>query len=239
MSETILYQFVFSHYCEVARWFLDKQDISYKLVNLVPVQHLFVTKRLGKKTYLPLLKYDGKILQGSNHIMDHFAHTTNNLLNHSLEEHQKKEKWLSKNIGDHLRRVLYFFILPDVKFCKDFITHDVSFGKKLFFKMSFPVIRKIMREGMNIKKEAAQKSQDAMERALSELNKELSLNQFLLGDRFSRTDIVCASLLAPLFLPENHPMQWTTLPDVVVKYRSKFLGSPVFDYVNRVYKNFR
>lgn len=61
-----------SHYCERARWALDRSGIRYIEERLAPGAHILRLKRLGAATTsLPLLLFpDGSICQGSDLILD-------------------------------------------------------------------------------------------------------------------------------------------------------------------------
>ena len=61
-----------SHYCERARWALDRQAIVYDEERLAPGAHALRAKRLGASaTSLPLLLLgDGSLCQGSDRILD-------------------------------------------------------------------------------------------------------------------------------------------------------------------------
>ena len=61
----VLYQFPISHYCEKARWMLDRKGLAYREHNLLPGPHrLFTRARSGVNT-VPVLR-DGKRLVGDS-----------------------------------------------------------------------------------------------------------------------------------------------------------------------------
>ena len=51
----ILYQFPISHYCEKVRWAMDHKGLEYKLKNLLPGLHLKTTRKMAKKSSVPIL----------------------------------------------------------------------------------------------------------------------------------------------------------------------------------------
>jgi Glutathione S-transferase, N-terminal domain len=60
----ILDTFALSHFCENARWALDHKGIAYREQSWAPMLHMFRTWRL-KRTYTPVLRIDGEIIQES------------------------------------------------------------------------------------------------------------------------------------------------------------------------------
>jgi glutathione S-transferase len=67
-----LYTLAPSHYCERARWALDRAGIGYEEVRLAPGPHVPRVRKLGVPgTSLPVLERpDEKPLQGSARILD-------------------------------------------------------------------------------------------------------------------------------------------------------------------------
>src|SRR3954467_6303760 len=70
MSLTRLTTFVVSHFSEKARWALDFAGVTYEERRLLPGPHLLVTRRLAKKSSVPILEHEGQVIQGSSPIPD-------------------------------------------------------------------------------------------------------------------------------------------------------------------------
>src|SRR5271166_6436013 len=68
-SVITLYQFQFSHFCEKIRWALDFKGPPYKTKNLMPGLHIKVSQKLAPKSCLPIVDYDGTIVQDSTAII--------------------------------------------------------------------------------------------------------------------------------------------------------------------------
>ena len=61
-----LYTFNISHFAEKARWTLDYEGIAYEERVLVPGPHQLVTRRIARRTHVPVLEHDGQYVQGSS-----------------------------------------------------------------------------------------------------------------------------------------------------------------------------
>ena len=59
-----LYTFNISHFAEKARWTLDYEGIPFDEQVLLPGPHQLVTRRIGKRTHVPVLEHDGRYVQG-------------------------------------------------------------------------------------------------------------------------------------------------------------------------------
>src|SRR3989338_6318144 len=117
---TILYQFSLSHYVEKARWALEFKKIPYTKKNLVPGPHIFTIKRLAKNTTVPLLVHNGKNIQDSTSIIDYLETVQPTpALNPAGAGTQKEalewEEYFDQEVGIHLRRFFYSFVLHDRK----------------------------------------------------------------------------------------------------------------------------
>ena len=54
-----LYTFNISHFSEKARWALDYEGIAYEERVLLPGPHQLVTRRIARRTHVPVLEHDG------------------------------------------------------------------------------------------------------------------------------------------------------------------------------------
>ena len=68
-----LYTFNISHFSEKARWTLDYEGIPYEERVLLPGPHQLVTRRVARRTHVPVLEHDGEYVQGSSAIIDYVA----------------------------------------------------------------------------------------------------------------------------------------------------------------------
>jgi glutathione S-transferase len=59
-----LYTFNISHFSEKARWALDYEGIPYEERVLLPGPHQLVTRRIARRTHVPVLEHDGQYVQG-------------------------------------------------------------------------------------------------------------------------------------------------------------------------------
>src|SRR4249920_240129 len=68
-----LYAFNISHFAEKARWTLDYEGIAYEESVLLPGPHQLVTRRIARRTHVPVLAHDGQYVQGSSAIIEYGA----------------------------------------------------------------------------------------------------------------------------------------------------------------------
>jgi len=212
-GRAVLYLFAISHYCEKARWALDRVGIEYELQHLPPGPHRRVAKRLGARTgSLPILQYGQDLVQGSSAIIDwaekNRASGTPTLEPEAnAEEARKIEKRLDDILGVHVRRYFYSEALLEYpQTVKPMFAIGLSSGQKLLLELSWGFIRKLMIRGMNLGSMQGIESREILEKEFDWLDGLLADGrQYLQGPHFSRVDICAASLLSPLIKPPEHP----------------------------------
>jgi glutathione S-transferase len=111
-----LYTFTISHFAEKARWALDYKSIHYQEKRLVPGSHFPIVKRMAPLTFVPVLRDDGRVIQGSSAILDYLdARTPERPLTPADPSERQRaielERWLDREFGEPVRRVFYFHAL--------------------------------------------------------------------------------------------------------------------------------
>lgn len=247
-EETILYQFPISHYCEKARWALDLKGLPYRLSNMAPGLHMLQTRKMGVAgSSLPILRHRGEFLQGSDNIVDYLdREIPRSRLTpadpQAAAEAREWEKFLDHEIGVQLRRYFYHYILARPTLAKRMILHQAPASTKLAFSLAFPLIRKFMRKGMNIRPETAEKSRQKLEQAFARMNDLLAKRPYLVGDAFSRADLSAAALLAPLCRPPEHSFPFPGLdetPEPLRKFAEQHQDDPFFRWTLKMYREHR
>lgn len=209
----ILYQFPISHFCEKARWALDYKGLEYTTKNLLPGLHVKTTKKLGKRSSVPILEHDGRSVQGSEQIITYLDEQfpERKLTPVNSQEAQSALEWeryLDKEIGVHLRRYVYHTLLNHPEIVIGFFATGGPFWARPFLKLSFSKLQKVMRKMMDINEVTAAQSREHMVMGLQRLNDALKERTYLVGNRFSRADLTAAALLAPLFMPKQYGLDW-------------------------------
>ena len=244
----ILYQFPISHYCEKARWALDFKGLRYQIVNLAPGLHMRKTRKMGcAGSTLPILQFRSSTVQGSDAIVDFLDRELSERRltpadQEQAEEAMNWEKLLDREVGIHLRRFIYFHVLPNSALAKRLILHQATLATKTVFTLSFPLIRSFMRRGMNIRPETAEKSRHRLEQAFAQLNARLKSHPYLAGERFSRADLSAAALLAPLCMPPEHPFPFPKeeeMPEPLRSFQRAHRQDPFFAWTLKMYREHR
>ncbi|MGB9340355.1 MAG: glutathione S-transferase family protein [Polyangiales bacterium] len=206
-APTILNTFALSHFCENARWALDYKGVSYTEESWAPMLHMLRTWRLNK-TYTPVLKIDGRVLQESADICayleEHFPEPALIPAQHRDEVLRVADE--GRSLGPHVRRMAYFSIGQDLSSLEKAWVLNVSPAEAGIHKLVFPVSRRLAFKALRVNPEAAAKSEAIVRDFLEQRDASFSTpTRFLVGDSFTLADLTMASMLSPLVRPAEHP----------------------------------
>ena len=245
----VLYQFPLSHYCEKARWLLDHKELDYVAQNMTPgVHRLFVQIKTGQHR-LPMLNDQKNWIADSTDIAiyldekypEHALFRSDAELNKQIMEIDT----LSQELGDHVRRWLFSFILtqPQKNQALDIILGEKGILRN-FEKLSVPTLKFALKRIHQVSPEKSISSKQRIDEILNKLNQLLVENggRYLVGDRLTLADVAVCSMIAPLILIDNTPWGITDYSEIhpdVLSYRENLLALPIGQYVKRIYSTER
>ncbi len=238
-----LYTFQISHFSEKARWALDLAGIPYEEKRLIPGAHVFVTRRLAKKTSVPVL-VDGKtIVQGSRAILDQLESDPRFARYAVAPEHRERatklEALADRAFGRGTQCIFYDALFEHPKNVVDLWTQRGPSWGRAFYAVMLPLIRIRIRQMYRIHPKGVAEAKVAFNEAFDEMDRALESREFLFGDALSRADIAVAALLAPLCRPKEHPLQWPEPVEKLREFTSPFEGRPTWEWVLRLYREHR
>jgi len=239
---TILNTFALSHFCENARWALDHKGVSYTEVSWAPMLHMLRTWRL-KKTYTPVLRIDGRVIQESAEIC---AYLEERFPEPALVPARHREEVLrvadeARSIGPHVRRMAYLAIGEDSKLLEKAWALNVGRAEARMHKLVFPASRRLAFKALRVNPEAAAVSEKIVRDFLEERDASFrDPTRFLVGHTFTLADLTMASILSPLARPAEHPfyprMAYGKTGDAWVE---KMRGYRMIDWVRGCYARHR
>jgi glutathione S-transferase len=240
-----LYDFKYSHFSEKARWALDYKGIPYASTHLLPGFHLRTTRRLAPRSFVPILKTDKAVIQGSNEIINFLDLTfpTPTLTPGDPKDSATTldwEKYLDEEIGVTLRLWFYYYALPDRGRALRFLCSDAPWLQRSLFAFSFPAIRRAMTERMNISTANANRAELRFKLAFDRLDDALERGPFLVGNGFTRADLTACALLWPLCRPgESEAEVEAVLPPTVCALRKQLQNRRFYHWVIECYREHR
>jgi len=244
MGSPTLYIFTISHYCEKARWALEKLGVDHRVKPIAPGLHIKKAQKLGlKRGSLPYLTDEGDVVQGSSQIIDWGETKSGKSLSGSDPAAAKDiESRLDEISGVNTRRMFYSeAILHHPQTVRPIFEKGLSPIPKMIIRKKWPMVCKLMIKGMDLGDEQGLESQNILEGELDWLDDLLSDDrEYLAGNMFSRADIAAASLLGPIVNPPEHPAYGLIgLPPNVTNTIAKWADRPSLKYIARIYADHR
>jgi len=238
-----------SHYCEKARWALEYAGIPYREEGHPPLLHRLATKmgRGGRTT--PVLVAGNRVLPDSTDILQYIdvehadgwrPYPTDSQLRVEAEE---LEEVFDTRLGPHTRRLAYYHLLQDDRLFLASVLAGVGGVERALFRALAPVIKQLMRVGMKIDEEGAERSLGFVRNVFDMVGELLEDGRsFLVGKAFSAADLTFAALAAPVVLPRNYgsPLPpLSELPSELLALVEEFRSMPAGGFALRMYRDHR
>ena len=238
-----------SHYCEKARWALEKAGIPYREEGHPPLLHRLAVKLAKGERSTPVLVAGKVVLPDSTDILQFIdvehaegwrPYPTDSQLRVEAEE---LEEIFDTRLGPHTRRIAYYHLLQDNKLFLASVLAGVGGFERTFFRALSPLIKKFMRVGMRIDNEGAERSLGYVQKVFESVGELLSdRRSFLVGKKFCAADLTFAALAAPVLLPRNYGSPLPSLDEVPAELLAQiedFRSSPAGDFALRIYRDYR
>jgi glutathione S-transferase len=200
-----------SHYCEKARWALERAGIPYREERHVQGVHRIVARRAGGKNTVPVLVAPDGVLGESEDILAWVdARTPPEMRLFPAEPGARAEvehvsRRLDERLGPTGRRLMYTHMLPARKLMLSFNNQGVPPWEDRLLRAGWPLIVRYakrelgIRPGIEVEDEAAVWEEfDFVAGLLADGR------PYLCGDRFSAADLTFAALAAASIVPPQY-----------------------------------
>jgi glutathione S-transferase len=198
-----------SHYCEKARWGLDRSRQSFREDAHLPLFHVRPVRRAGGRRTVPVLVTPEGTLRQSTDILrwaDQKLPAERRLFPDARAA--DVERWveeLDAEFGVDTRLWGYAQLLPR----KDLVTRHGFAGaprwQGVLAGAAYPVLKRVMGRLLRISPAAVAHAEQRIERMLDRVDALLSDGRpHLTGDRFTAADLTFAALGAPLVSPPEY-----------------------------------
>lgn len=209
-----------SHYCEKARWALERAGIPYREEPHVQGIHQLAARRAGGKITVPVLVTPERVLSDSADILawvDERTPTEQRLFPADPAARREVEslcRRLDTELGPRGRRLMYVHMFTEPELALDFNNRGVPRWEDRTIRAGWPVAQWFVSRALGITRGIEVHDEAAV---WAELDFVAQLREdgrpYLCGARFGAADLTFAALAAPMIVP---PVYGVQLPQLEV-----------------------
>lgn len=249
MPDARLVTIRFSHYCEKARWALDRARVPYVEEAHPPLLSWRSTFGAGGKRTAPVfVTSDGRVLAESTEILEHAdRHGSASPLFPDASSDVGKdvralEDRFDRELGPHARRYAYDFVLRnDAAMIGDLLSTGAGPLEGRLARAMRPVIVFGIRRGLKVDARGVARSKAKLDALFGDIEARLADGRrYLAGDAFTAADLTFASLAAPLAYPEPYARTAVPFERLGADARAmveEFRRRPAGQFVLRMYES--
>ena len=211
-SQCTLITIPISHFCEKARWALERAGVGYEERAHMQVLHWLAVKRAGGggKT-VPVLVCRDTVLSESADILafaDARAPVDMRLYPDDAQEAaaiRALERDFDERLGPHGRRWMYEHMRGQRKLVKQYAPTGVPRWQRLGLPIAYGTVAKIIDRYLDIDRETAARSLEAVRATFDDVAARLDDGRpYLMGERFTAADLTFAALSAAVLMPREY-----------------------------------
>lgn len=197
----------FSHYCEKARWALERCGVAFTESGHLPIFAYLSTYRHARSRSVPILVAGNTVLRDSTDIVA-FAdsHDPGQLLPADPATRVRAlelEDDFDRQLGPATRRWGYAQLIHDPHVVQ-VLGARVPRWQALALRATKPIAIGMLSRGLNLSAEGVARSHAKIESAFAKVGALLADGRvYLAGDQFSVADLTFAALAAPVLQPEE------------------------------------
>lgn len=193
-----------SHYCEKARWALDRAGVAYREERHVQAVHQIASRRAGGKGTVPVLICEDGVLAESEDIV---RWTDPSLFDGpERADIAAVSRWLDEGLGPDGRRWIYAQMLTtDRSLLLRFNNAGVPAWEHALMRGLFPLLAPFVKRELSVHAHTVAEDGPRVLHAFDEVAARLADGRrHLCGDRFTAADLTFACLAAPVIVPPGY-----------------------------------
>lgn len=215
-----------SHYCEKARWGLERLGIPYREERHLQVFHYLQTFRYSHGPHVPFLIDDTQVISDSTRILKHldrYASPVMRLYPENAQQRQQAEELeelFDEVVGVESRRWIYFHYLPHTRAALRVAGQGVPAVEKFLGPLCYPFMKLIIQRRLRIFEHEVDAGLMRVREIVHMLDELLSDGrEYLVGNRFSAADLALACMMAPFLLPAQYSIRLPTIEEAPMTMR--------------------
>ncbi len=231
-----------SHFCEKARWALERAGLDYREERHVQGVNRIVSRRAGGHGTLPVLICEAGVLAESEDILrfaDGHVPAQRRLFPDGAPEIAALCRELDAGLGPDGRRMIYAHMLPRKQLMLRYNDTGVPAWEDRMMRALFPVAARWGARELEVRPDTLERDRPRVLAAFDGIAERLADGRpYLCGERFTAADLTFAALAAALVLPPEYgtPLpQPGELPEPVAREVLAFRAHPAGTFALRMF----
>jgi len=235
-----------SHYCEKARWALERAGLDYSEERHVQGVHVFVARRAGGRETVPVLITDEGVFNESEDILryaDRQLPEEARLFPAGDAEVEELCRWLDEGLGPDGRRLMYRHMLGERGQMLRFNNQGVPRWEGRLLAGIWPVATRLANRRLALDQATQDEDAARVFAAFDRIAERLSDGRpRLCGERFTAADLTFACLSASVVVPPEYGVplpQPDELPEHIARDVRGFREHPAGAYALELFRTER
>jgi glutathione S-transferase len=235
--------------CELGRFLLAHYRVPYEERRHVVIFSFFATLWHGSTLLVPLL-YGGSFatLDKVRKMIDYFdplCPADRNLLLAGSSRDSVEADWKAFNgtLSGAAAAFAYYHLLPHRQIMIRTLTEGTPGYETLAVRLAYPLFAWFLRKVLGLSASAAEEAHGQIRTAVQNVDARVADGrQYLVGDRFSLSDMAFANALAPLVLPDAYARLLPPFAEMPPALRSVIVeiqSRPAGQFALRIYRDHR
>ena len=236
-----------SPFCELARWILERQGISYQESCHAPIWNVPYTKAAGNTVNVPVIQAPDATFQISEFLTYIDARARGDEKIFPIDPAQRAEvdafiQSILKNLAISTRLYAYGNMLPN-PITGSLMTERAPWWERIFVKLFYPAQAAAMRKVLLITPASIEQSRLNILSSFETISQRIPTGAgFLFGDRLTAADLVFAAGTAPITLPPEYGAPFPALSNSPQPMQTTVLAvqaTPAGQHALRIYRDYR
>jgi glutathione S-transferase len=248
-SPCVLITIPISHYCEKARWALDRAGVGYEEHAHLQLIHRFAVRRAGGGTTAPVLVCGDRVLAESAEIVDEAdarAPADRRLYPDdpgAAAEIRALERDFDERLGPHGRRWMYNGLRGRRDLAIAYGCTGVPAWQRRTLPLAYPLVARAIDRYLDITPTTAAQSEAEVRATFDAVAQRLGDGRpYLCGERFTAADLTFSALAASVLMPPEYGVplpQPEELPAAAAAVVRELRGHPAGAHVLAMFRDER
>jgi glutathione S-transferase len=207
-----------SHYCEKARWGIERLGLTYHEERHLQGFHYPRTYWVSRNPAVPVLVDGRKVIADSSAILmhlDRYAPAEMRLYPAAANDRQQVEALedlFDETLGVESRRWFYFHYLPEPRAALTIAGQGTPRIERAMAALAFPLMRRYATWLLQVNASTVNAGLERARQVVQQTDHLLGdARPFLVGDRLSAADLALACMMAPFVLPDEYGIRLPSL----------------------------